>query len=123
VASSRGPRRERLPLARLEPPRPTLDLRPGVRLYSAVLLAVAGLAAEGDPLTIAGELRGALAHTAALGETCMVAAAADAVRVACEYLRTGRTGDAKAELATAEKHLCVVPPQVSHLAGAETILA
>jgi hypothetical protein len=123
VASSRRPQRERLPFVRQEPPRPALGLQAGVRLYSAILLAQVGLDAAEDSLAIAEDLRGALAYTAALGETCMVAPAADSVRVACEHLRTGRAGDAQAELAIAEKHLYVVPPQVSRRSEVETILA
>jgi hypothetical protein len=123
VASSRRPQRERLPFVRRETPNPALDLQAGVRLYSAILLAQVGLDAAGDRIAIAEELRGALAYTAALGETCLVAPAANAVRVACEHLRIGRAGEAKAELTDAEKHLGMVPPQVSRQSGAETILA
>lgn len=123
MASSRRPRRERLPLVRRETPRPALDLQAGVRLYSAILLAQVGVDAAGDCITIAEDLRGALAYTAALGETCMVTPAANAVRAACEHLRTGRTGEAKAELTAAEKQLGIVPPQVSRQSGAETVPA
>ncbi|GAB3884940.1 hypothetical protein GCM10029964_046770 [Kibdelosporangium lantanae] len=99
--------RARPPLTRREPPRPALGLAPGLRLRSAVLLAQAAIDAATDPT---GDLRGALAYTAAVGEISMVAPAAEAVRDAVRHLTTGAWSKARAALITAEKHLVSQPP-------------
>jgi hypothetical protein len=102
--------RERPPLARREPPRPVLGLVPGVRLRSAVLLAQAAIDAATDP---SNDLRGALAYTAAVGEICMVARAAEAVRDAIGHLAAGASTEARAELITAAEHLVSRSPVVA----------
>jgi hypothetical protein len=109
--------RQRPPLARREPPRPALGLTPGVRLRTAVSRALAELQCEADAQQVHDELRGALAYTAAVGETCMIALAADAVREANSCLVTGELTMAVAALADAGKHLSALdlplPAQVS----------
>jgi hypothetical protein len=86
-------------------------------LRSAVLLALTELETHPDPSQVHDSLRGALAYTAAIGETSMVAPAADAVREATRFLSTGSVGDAVHALTDAAKHLSALdfplPPQVS----------
>jgi hypothetical protein len=109
--------RQRPPLARREPPRPALGLTPGIRLRTAILRALSELESDADAERVHDELRGALAYTAAVGETCMVALAADAVREASSCLVAGELTPAVAALADAGKYLSALdlplPDQVS----------
>lgn len=82
-----------------------LALTPGIRLRSSVLLAMTGLDAHEDPTSVGNELRGALAYTAAIGETCMVTEAAEAVRLAVRCLACGEADEARAALTEAEKQV------------------
>jgi hypothetical protein len=82
-------------------------------------MAMTGLDAHEDPMTVGNELRGALAYTAAIGETCLVMDAAEAVRRAIRCLVTGEAHDARAALTEAEKHLPIV---VSPTSGAATLV-
>ena len=54
---------------------------------------------------LVGDLRAALARTAALGETCRVAAAADDVRLAANLLLAGTTDQARQALGHARTAL------------------
>src|SRR5256885_11690075 len=84
---------------------PAIALKPGVRLRAAVRAAHAELDANADPWHVHQQLQGALAYTAAIGETAMVAAAAEAVRVASAYLLVGEVDGARGALADADRNL------------------
>ncbi|MGQ0841210.1 hypothetical protein [Actinokineospora sp.] len=83
-------------------PSPGLDLRRAVDAALTVLI---------DPLppaaadTLADNLLGALARTAATGDTCQVLPAADAVGTARRHLRARRPDAARAALVAARDHL------------------
>lgn len=83
---------------------------PGDRLRTAVDNVLAGLTAEAepDPLTMHrfdDTLRGALAWTAALGDTCQVAGAVQAVRKARSRLDAADADQARKALLTARDGL------------------
>jgi hypothetical protein len=99
---------------RVAPPRPTLALVPGVQLHRAVDTALVDLqrvsAAErsemlGAMRRVNDNLHGALAHTAAIGETCMVAAAVQAVHAAEVHLESEQLSAARVALTTASERL------------------
>ena len=119
--------RQRPPLAHREPPRPGITLNPGVRLHSAVLDALTELETHADPGHVHDSLRGALAYTAAIGETCLVASAADAVRAATHFLGSGLVSDAVTALTDAEAYLTnlafPLPPEVPQPPGVATLPA
>lgn len=105
---------------RVEPPKPTVTLTPGLQLLRAVDAALSELqeAAAADPdglrrtmRRVNANLHGALAHTAAIGETCMVAAAVQAVHVAEDHLTACELSSARAALATAKERLRVPVPR------------
>ncbi|MDQ3403280.1 MAG: hypothetical protein M3548_07790 [Actinomycetota bacterium] len=83
-------------------PSPGLDLRRAVEAALAVLIA---------PLTpaeragLADTLLGALARTAAMGDTCLVLPAAEAVGLARAHLHLGDDVSASAALVAARDHL------------------
>ncbi|MET0235702.1 MAG: hypothetical protein ABW224_13745 [Kibdelosporangium sp.] len=102
---------------RTELPRQALALTPGVQLRRAVDSALMDLqragAAErtemlGAMRKVNDNLHGALAHTAAIGETCMVASAVQAVHVAEHHLEASELSQARVALNTAREHLA--PP-------------
>ncbi|WP_018680781.1 hypothetical protein [Actinokineospora enzanensis] len=79
-------------------PSPGLDLRRAVDTALAALLTPpTPTAARG----LADDLLGALARTAATGDTCLVLAAAEAVGLARGHLMAGRDVDARAALVRA----------------------
>jgi hypothetical protein len=127
VSNPQRLRRERPPLPRREPPRPELGLRPGVRLRSAVVLALSELESETDSQKVHDHLRGALAYTAAIGETCMVPFAAEAVREAIRCLLTGEIALAATALTDAGDYLAMLdlplPDQVSQPPSPATLPA
>ncbi|MEV4317009.1 hypothetical protein [Actinocrispum sp. NPDC049592] len=99
---------------RPELPRPTLALIPGVQLRRAVDTALLELqkvsSAErsemlGAMRRVNDNLHGALAHTAAIGETCMVASAVQAVHAAEEHLQASELSQARVALTTARERL------------------
>jgi hypothetical protein len=65
------------------------------------------LSAAGEPTVqlINDGLRGGLAYTAAMGETCQVASAVDAVREAVRHLSAGHPGHASTALEKALEFL------------------
>jgi hypothetical protein len=108
-----------------ELPRPTLALIPGVQLRRAVDTALLDLqnisAAEraemlGAMRRVNDNLHGALAHTAAIGETCMIAAAVQAVHAAEHHLDLSELSQARVALATAREQLSmpVTKPRELH---------
>jgi hypothetical protein len=93
-------------MARVRPNGRLPDLQPAAGHYllagiDAVLLALPASSA----LLLAEELRGALARTAACGDTCRVRQAADSVRLAAGLLRAGSVDDAELLLNTARAEL------------------
>jgi hypothetical protein len=102
---------------RTELPRPALTLTPGLQLRRAVDIALLDLqrvsAAEraemlGAMRKVNDNLHGALAHTAAIGETCMVAAAVQAVHLAEHHLEASELSQARVALTAARDRL--TPP-------------
>lgn len=100
--------------SRLAPPKPVLTLTPGVQLARAVDTALLDLqkvyAAErsemlGAMRRVNDNLHGALAHTAAIGETCMIAAAVQAVRAAENHLAASELNKATVALTAARGRL------------------
>lgn len=107
---------------RTELPRPTLALTPGLQLRRAVETALRDLqgvssAERADLLgamrKVNDNLHGALAHTAAIGETCMVAAAVQAVHLAEHHLEASELSQARVALATARERL--TPPSAKDI--------
>lgn len=101
-------------LVRPELPRATLALIPGVQLQRAVDTALLDLqkvsSAErsemlGAMRRVNDNLHGALAHTAAIGETCMIASAVQAVHAAEDHLQASELSQARVALATARERL------------------
>nr|WP_157528740.1 hypothetical protein [Kibdelosporangium sp. MJ126-NF4] len=82
-------------------PRPIVSLAPGLRLRTEVGVALHELSQSADARTVHDNLRGALAYTAAIGETAMVAAAAECVRLAVSRLDAGLVSPACAVLTEA----------------------
>lgn len=100
-----------------ELPRPTLALTPGLQLRRAVDTALMDLqrVSSAERTEMLGAMRrvndylhGALAHTAAIGETCMVAAAVQAVHLAERHLAASELSQARVALTTARERL--TPP-------------
>ncbi|WP_168211345.1 hypothetical protein [Actinosynnema sp. ALI-1.44] len=100
-----------------ELPRPVLALTPGLQLRRAVDTALVELqkVAQSERTEMLGAMRrvndnlhGALAHTAAIGETCLVAAAVQAVHAAEEHLEASELSQARVALTTARERL--TPP-------------
>jgi hypothetical protein len=91
-----APRRARIPGARVRPDGPSPPHQPaaGHYLIAGIDAVLAGLAGS-SAVVLADELRGALARTAACGDTCRVRQAADSVRQAAELLRAGSAEDAE----------------------------
>jgi hypothetical protein len=92
--------------------RPTLVLTPGIRLRAdigAALLELQQVSAEDRTAlrTVRDDLRGALAHSAAIGETSVIASAAEAVRTAVGYLEASLPDQACAALTEALTRLAV----------------
>lgn len=82
-------------------PRPVVSLAPGLRLRTEVGVALHDLDHAAEPRGVHDNLRGALAYTAAIGETAMVAAAAEHVRLAVSRLDAGLVSPACAALTEA----------------------
>jgi hypothetical protein len=85
-------------------------LTPGLRLRAEIELALEDLQQiSGDDWPamrrVNDALHGVLAYTAAIGETCQVAPAVQAVRAAGQCLEAGLAGEACASLADALSHL------------------
>ncbi|MBE1470933.1 hypothetical protein [Kibdelosporangium phytohabitans] len=100
-----------------ELPRPVLALTPGLQLRRAVDTALVELqkVAHAERTEVLGAMRrvndnlhGALAHTAAIGETCMIAAAVQAVHAAEGHLEASELSQARVALTTARERL--TPP-------------
>jgi hypothetical protein len=107
---------------RTELPRQALALTPGLQLRRAVDTALLDLqsvsAAEraemlGAMRKVNENLHGALAHTAAIGETCMVAAAVQAIHAAENHLEASELSQARVALTTARERLA--PPAARDL--------
>jgi hypothetical protein len=107
---------------RTELPRQALALTPGLQLRRAVDVALLDLqrvsAAErtemlGAMRKVNDNLHGALAHTAAIGETCMVAAAVQAIHAAEHHLEASELSQARVALTTARDRLA--PPAAKDL--------
>lgn len=99
---------------RTELPRPTVALVPGVQLRRAVDTALLDLqnVSSANRSEMLGAMRrvndnlhGALAHTAAIGETCMVAGAVQAVHAAEYHLEATELSQARVALTTARERL------------------
>ena len=102
---------------RTELPRATLKLTPGLQLRRAVDNALSDLqrvsCAEraemlGAMRKVNDNLHGALAHTAAIGETCMIASAVQAVHLAEHHLEASELSQARVALTAARERL--TPP-------------
>lgn len=78
--------------------------KPGEFLLAGIDAVLPRLTQD-EPVRLAGELRVALARTAAGGYTCEVAKAADGVRLATNLLLTGETDEAEQALRTARTAL------------------
>ncbi|MET0133063.1 MAG: hypothetical protein ABW215_05670 [Kibdelosporangium sp.] len=98
-------------------PRPTLALTPGLQLRRAVDTALRDLyqVSTSERTEMVGAMRrvndnlhGALAHTAAIGETCMVANAVQAIHAAEQHLSAAELSQATVALSTARDRLA--PP-------------
>ncbi len=76
---------------------------PGARLCEGIEAVLRELdqPVVDDVNRLTGTLRGCLAHTAALGETCQVSGPAEAVRIAAHDLSMGRLDDARLALTQA----------------------
>jgi hypothetical protein len=107
---------------RTELPKPTLTLTPGLQLRRAVDTALLDLqkvsTAErtemlGAMRRVNDNLHGALAHTAAIGETCMVASAVQAIHAAEYHLEASELSQATVALTTARERLA--PPHTRDL--------
>ncbi|CAM3864143.1 hypothetical protein KIPE111705_28720 [Kibdelosporangium persicum] len=99
---------------RTEVPRPALTLTPGLQLRRAVDTALLDLqkVSQAERTEMVGAMRrvndnlhGALAHTAAIGETCMIAAAVQAVHAAEDHLEASELSQARVALTTARERL------------------
>ena len=95
-------------------PKPRIALPPGTHLRAGVTAALQLLQhVSGEDhqavRQIRDSLRGLLAHTAAVGETCQVAAAVQAVRTATQHLDAYAPGDANEALAEALRRLPAEP--------------
>ncbi|TCO52384.1 hypothetical protein [Actinocrispum wychmicini] len=91
-----------------------MALIPGVQLRRAVDTALLDLqnVSSADRSEMLGAMRrvndnlhGALAHTAAIGETCMIAAAVQAVHTAESHLAASELSQARVALTTARDRL------------------
>ncbi|NRN65019.1 hypothetical protein GC106_22290 [Kibdelosporangium sp. 4NS15] len=102
--------RGHLPAAHVERPKPAVTLTPGLRLRTEVGVALHDLSQAGDVRAVLDNLRGALAYTAAIGETAMIARAAESVRLAIGRLEAGLADAAAAALADASRVLSPAPP-------------
>ncbi|SMC58468.1 hypothetical protein [Kibdelosporangium aridum] len=91
--------------AKVERPKPTVTLTPGLRLRTEVGVALHDLSQAGDVRTVLDNLRGALAYTAAIGETAMVAKACEDVRLAISRLDAGLVTSACSSLTEALRAL------------------
>jgi hypothetical protein len=96
--------------------KPVLGLPAGVRLNAEVGVALQELhqlpAGDREAMgKVNAALRGALAYTAAIGETCQVMPAVEAVRTAGQCLETGLLSDACTALKEALAFLNPVPEQ------------
>jgi hypothetical protein len=85
--------------------KPTVTLTPGLRLRTEVGVALHDLSQSGDVRTVLDNLRGALAYTAAIGETAMVARACEDVRLAIGRLDAGLVTSACSALTEALRTL------------------
>ncbi|GLZ37352.1 hypothetical protein [Actinokineospora sp. NBRC 105648] len=83
-------------------PSPGLDLRHAI---DAALTALDTPPTPAVARAVGEDLLGALARTAATGDTCLVLPAAEAVAAARGHLAAGRAGDARAALVGARDHL------------------
>ncbi|MET0132317.1 MAG: hypothetical protein ABW215_01850 [Kibdelosporangium sp.] len=111
---------QRLPQPRRIPPSPAIQLAPGVRLRCALVAALADLDHDRSLPQVYDDLRGALAYTAAIGESCMVACAIEAVHEAIRCLGSDLRLLARAALTQAISQLSttdIVEPRRS----AETV--
>lgn len=108
-----------LPAIKRERPRPSVALPPGLRLRTEVDVALHELEQGGEAVirAVHDNLRGALAYSAAIGESCMVAQAADAVRVAVVRLAAGLYSPACVALAEALALLTPAAPPVPREPG------
>jgi hypothetical protein len=108
------------PLARRrEPVVHRLPAVPGKHLRTAVDTVLEELAASARPDVqamhrLGDTLRSALAWTAAVGDTCLVAAAVDAVRDARSRLDAAEPDKARAALLTARDGLALPGPRTPH---------
>ncbi|MCE7002912.1 hypothetical protein LWC34_08710 [Kibdelosporangium philippinense] len=80
---------------------PAVALTPGLRLRTEIGVALHDLEQEADVRTVLDNLRGALAYTAAIGETAMIARAAENVRQAIARLDAGLVTSASSSLTEA----------------------
>jgi hypothetical protein len=101
-------------LPRPELPKATLALTPGVQLRRVVDSALHELqnvsSAERSEMVgamrrVNDNLHGALAHTAAIGETCMIAPAVQAVHAAEDHLEASELSLARVALSAARERL------------------
>ncbi|ALG08817.1 hypothetical protein [Kibdelosporangium phytohabitans] len=92
-------------------PRPIVSLAPGLRLRTEVGVALHELAQSADVRTVRDNLRGALAYTAAIGETAMISAAAECVRLSVSRLDAGLVSPACTALTEALRLLSPAPAQ------------
>ncbi|MBP2325158.1 hypothetical protein JOF56_005543 [Kibdelosporangium banguiense] len=93
---------------------PSVSLTPGLRLRTEVGVALHELEQGGEAVlhVVRDNLRGALAYTAAIGETSMVARGAEAVRLAAGRLEAGLVGPACVALTEALSCLSPALPPV-----------
>jgi hypothetical protein len=96
---------QRLPQPRRIPPSPDIHLAPGVRLRRAVVAAIADMDRDRPLRQVHDDLCVAVAYTAAIGESCMVALAVEAVHEAVRCLTGDQRTPARTALAEAVDHL------------------
>jgi hypothetical protein len=103
-----------LPTANCVRPMPSVALTPGLRLRTEVGVALHDLEQGREAVlrAVRDNLRGALAYTAAIGETSMVARGAEAVRLAIGRLDAGLLGPACVALTAALSCLSPALPPV-----------
>ena len=103
-----------LPNSNRERPTPSVSLTPGLRLRTEVGVALHELEQGGDAVigAVRDNLRGALAYSAAIGETSVITSAADAVRQAIMRLVAGQRGPACIALTEALRVLTPAAPPV-----------
>jgi hypothetical protein len=103
-----------LPTVEHARPMPSVALTPGLRLRTEVGVALHDLDQGGDTVlrAVRDNLRGALAYTAAIGETSLIARGAEAVRLAIGRLEAGLLGPACVALTEALSCLSPALPPV-----------